>query len=151
MTRIAIAPPHRRNTSSWGWAITERPVPISLAGAERAVMRLSTLPDRRATSWQLGAVLLHRSSFTGTGSDPPAPRHCSAIVKSPQGGEPPRYGALQTQPVHPLKRRRSFRQNSATVNVCTLARYLSVRGVRTRDRYRAGTYAPSAKPSSTHL
>jgi len=30
--RIAIALPHRCAASSWGWAITRRPVPISLAG-----------------------------------------------------------------------------------------------------------------------
>jgi len=41
MTRKELAPPHNRCTSSWGWAKTIRPVPISLAGAERAVMRHS--------------------------------------------------------------------------------------------------------------
>src|SRR5262245_18151017 len=32
MTRIAIALLHRRKASSWSWAATGRPVPISLAG-----------------------------------------------------------------------------------------------------------------------
>jgi hypothetical protein len=79
MTRIAIALPHRRCTSSWGWATTRRPVPNSLAG--RGTSRGEALSAEGELARSLGPSYQRCVPLAGNRVRTPSP---SAIVILPR-------------------------------------------------------------------
>jgi hypothetical protein len=84
MLRISIALPHRRYSSSWGRATTKRPVPISLAGAEQAVMRrfLYSLAAEGELAKAARPALYAVCSLAGMGMMAPSLRHCKPDLAS---------------------------------------------------------------------